>query len=59
MFIFIPKIVPLKLLKSPGDLIKIQILVHSVWGRAQDSGFPTSSQVMPSLQGPKAPSSVL
>ena len=32
--------------ESPRDLVESQILIQEVWGGAQDSAFPTSSQVM-------------
>ena len=35
--------------KSPGDLVKRQIQIQKVWGRAQDCAFPTRSQVVPRL----------
>ena len=29
--------------KLPGDLVKLQLLIHEVWDEAQDSAFLTSS----------------
>lgn len=35
--------------ESPGDLVKRQIQIQKVWGRAQDCAFPSRSQVVPRL----------